>query len=135
MRLNLEIIGAYQEGLIQAGLANEAREVMSYFPVYVAESMAQARTDAEPCWHTWQAITDAQRVAPGPPPFSYDVMVDTGRALFGDPEHCRQHLKHTLEETGLDRVALLFHFGGLAQERVLASMRLFAQEVAPSFRD
>jgi len=97
--------------------------------------MNEVRRIVEPCWDAWRAITNALRGAPEPEPITYDIMVNQSRAIFGDPAQCREHLKVIQEKTGVDRVALHFHFGGLAQDRVLASMRLFAAEVAPAFGD
>lgn len=48
---------------------------------------------------------------------------------------CRRHVARLRDELGLDRLALRFDFGGLPQDRVLSSMRLFAREVAPWFSD
>ena len=59
----------------------------------------------------------------------------TSRAIFGDPAMCRDHVQRICDELSLDRLALRFDFGGLPQDRVLSSMRLFAAEVAPSFAD
>ena len=47
---------------------------------------------------------------------------------------CRRHIQRIKDELGLDRLALRFDFGGLPQDRVFASMRLFAREVRSGLR-
>ncbi|MGZ4480778.1 MAG: hypothetical protein ACXVY5_01110 [Gaiellales bacterium] len=50
---------------------------------------------------------------------------------FGDVEHVRNQVR-PYHEIGVDHLSLYFDFG-MAQERVLKSMRLFAGEVMPDF--
>jgi hypothetical protein len=51
---------------------------------------------------------------------------------IGDPEHCIKQLKWW-EEVGVDRMVFLINTGEtIPQERVLASLRLFANEVMPA---
>lgn len=106
---------------------------MAYFPIYVSETPQRAREEAEECWTRWRRISAEQRGTPEREPLTYDLAAQTSRAILGDPEMCRLHVRRIIDEVGIDRLALKFHFGGLPQERVLASMRLFAQEVAPCF--
>lgn len=129
------MIDEWRAGLREAGRAEAGLEVLAYFPTYVGETMEQVQRDVEGCWTTWQEISAAARGAPGPDGPTYDLLVESSRAIFGDPARCRQHIERIQSELGLDRIALLCHFGGLPQEKVLASMRLFAREVAPAFAE
>ena len=45
---------------------------------------------------------------------------------------CRAQLERA-RKLDIDHLALLFHFGGLSQERTLDSMKLFMTEVAAGF--
>jgi hypothetical protein len=52
---------------------------------------------------------------------------------IGDPEACIKALKWW-EEVGVDRMCFLINTGEtIPQEKVLASLRLFAEEVMPAF--
>jgi len=59
--------------------------------------------------------------------------VADSRLIFGDAELCCRHIRRISKELPIDRLGLVFHFGGMPQELVLASMRRFASEVAPEF--
>ena len=59
-----------------------------------------------------------------------DYLAD-GWALIGTPGEVRDGLNRYLEATGYERVLLLMALPGLSTELALASMRLFAEEVAP----
>src|SRR5262247_4703622 len=59
-----------------------------------------------------------------------DYLAD-GWALIGTPAEVRDGLQRYLEATGYERVLLVMALPGLATELALASMRLFAEEVAP----
>jgi alkanesulfonate monooxygenase SsuD/methylene tetrahydromethanopterin reductase-like flavin-dependent oxidoreductase (luciferase family) len=130
------VIDAYREGLREAGAEGAGLQVMGYMPVYVGETAARARQDAEAAWNLTRQLSEEQRPAgPSAEPLTYDAACASSRAIFGDPVMCREHVQRIRAEVGLDRLALRFDFGGLAQDRVLSSMRLFAEEVAPHFTE
>src|SRR5499426_2313643 len=59
-----------------------------------------------------------------------DYLAD-GWALIGTPDEVRDGLERYLEATSYERVLLVMALPGLATDLALASMRLFAEEVAP----
>src|SRR5262249_50886257 len=59
-----------------------------------------------------------------------DYLAD-GWALIGTPDEVRDGLERYLEATGYERVLLVMALPGLATDLALASMRPFAEEVAP----
>src|SRR5579871_6811638 len=124
-----EVIDAYRAGVAEMGAVHG--ETLGYVPVYVGETPERARDEAEPSWSRARRISDEQRGGPESNPLTYDIGAATSRAVFGDPEMCRRHVQRLQDELALDRLALRFDFGGLPQDRVLSSMRLFAREVAP----
>jgi alkanesulfonate monooxygenase SsuD/methylene tetrahydromethanopterin reductase-like flavin-dependent oxidoreductase (luciferase family) len=128
-----EVVDAYRAGNGEPG--RTAGQVMGYMSVYVGQTADLARRQAGPHWERARRISDEYRGRPEEHPLTYDIGVATGRAIFGDPEMCRTHVARVRDQIGLDRLALRFDFGGLPQECVLSSMRLFAQEVAPHFAD
>jgi hypothetical protein len=64
----------------------------------------------------------------------YDAMVRDSRGIFGGPETCVRILKRIIEVVGPTHIGLVFHFGGLTQEKVLKSMERFAHFVMPALR-
>jgi alkanesulfonate monooxygenase SsuD/methylene tetrahydromethanopterin reductase-like flavin-dependent oxidoreductase (luciferase family) len=131
-----EVIKAYREGMEEAGASAIGLQVMGYMPVYVGETPERARAEAEPAWNRTRQLSDEHRpTSPTADPLTYDMACTSSRAIFGDPAMCRAHVERIRGELGLDRLALRFDFGGLPQDRVLSSMRLFATEVAPTFVD
>ena len=78
----------------------------------------------------WDTLT-----ADGPPPEIADAdwARQTGTNLvFDDPAGCIEKLE-LLRDAGVRNVVCWMGVGGVAQEHVLRSMRLFADEVAPRF--
>ena len=66
----------------------------------------------------------------GPPPAtSYEPFYEK-RGFFGTPDRVRRQLRELRDEHGVTYFGANFAFGCLPQERVLRSMRLFADEVA-----
>jgi natural product biosynthesis luciferase-like monooxygenase protein len=127
----------YLDALRQGGHTTEDKEVFTMYPIYVAESDAQARAEVVEHWHRWRAFalaalnldpaTEAyQRVSAH---LEYDAMVRDCRGVFGGAESCARVLQRITEVVGTTHIGLTFHFGGLAQEKVLQSMERFAHSV------
>ena len=128
--LSRELIAGYRQALNSSG---HTGKVLGLFPVYVAESLERARAEVEPHWVHMRAVAAESRGGQGTPQGTYEQTAAQNRAFFGDPEMCRVLLRK-IADLELDQLALQFHFGGLPQDRVLESMRLFMTEVAPAAR-
>ncbi len=133
----------YLQTLRETGHRPEDHEVFVMYPAYVGESDEHARGEAGEAWHRWRrfalvelgvdpttASEDEERVRR----LGWDAMVADSRAVFGGPETCIRHLRRIRDVVGATHVGLVFHFGGLAQQAVLASMERFARFVAPVFQ-
>jgi natural product biosynthesis luciferase-like monooxygenase protein len=127
------LIGAYREALAEAGHDVEGFQVLAMFPTFVAESDAEARF-AEKYWSNWTTLAFGERGSEILKTLDYDRVVAESRCIFGSPDTCRQHVRVLREALGITHVATVQHFGGMPQDRVLASMRLFAEEVAAPLR-
>jgi hypothetical protein len=53
--------------------------------------------------------------------------------VIGTPDRCARQIRCLPEAVGIDHFTRSFRFGDLPQERVLASMRRFAEQVMPAF--
>lgn len=114
-------------------------------PVYVTYDEADARDAAEHArWNmrvTWSlrqnyAQVDRGRAVavPLPPdrePTTQDIL--DRLAVIGTPDQCIKQLRRVQEIMGTDHFNCSFWFGDLGQDRILRSMRLFAEEVMPAF--
>lgn len=66
-------------------------------------------------------------------PFQLENDADLRMSLVcGAPDRCATSLEH-LAEMGIDYVILFVNLGGMDHDRVVASLRLFAEEVMPRF--
>jgi alkanesulfonate monooxygenase SsuD/methylene tetrahydromethanopterin reductase-like flavin-dependent oxidoreductase (luciferase family) len=116
-------------------------------PVYVAATDRQARDEAETStMHFFRAISSALRKSDGAGAetaearegraeqlagMSYDEVLRE-RAVFGSPESVAERLLELRERFGYSSLSAWMNPGGLIPHaRVLASMRLFAERVAP----
>jgi alkanesulfonate monooxygenase SsuD/methylene tetrahydromethanopterin reductase-like flavin-dependent oxidoreductase (luciferase family) len=115
---------------------------------YVAETEEQARADAKPAldWNldmiqwrrtfdtgseVWEKMEDFRNSRTELPP-SFDYLTEN-RAFIGSPDQVIAKIK-ALQDEGIELFGCNFSFGGMPQDKVLKSMRLFAKEVMPAFK-
>jgi len=127
--MSREFIAEYRAGLRSAGHDPSQFEVLGLFPVYVADTRDQALQEFGPHWTNMRRIATEARGGVRQEP-EFEALVAANRAMLGDPDSCRRQLDK-VADLGLTRIALHTHVGGLAQERVLKSLRLFITRVAP----
>ena len=112
--------------------------------VHVARDRREALRVTEPAFMGYQRKMAVLRTEAtgGSLPDSFDrsllrlrtfrEYLDDGWAVVGTPDEVREGLRAYLDATGYQRVLLVMALPGLDTEAALASMRLFAEEVAPS---
>lgn len=114
-------------------------------PVYVTDNEADARAAAEQArWNqrvTLSLRNNYARVENGHAiavPFenepSTDEILDQF-SVIGTPDQCIRQIRRIQDVMGIDHFNCSFWFGDLKQPNILRSMRLFAEEVMPAFRD
>ena len=54
--------------------------------------------------------------------------------VIGTPDRCIRQIKRLQDTMGIDHFNCSFWFGDLKQDKILKSMRRFAEEVMPAFR-
>jgi alkanesulfonate monooxygenase SsuD/methylene tetrahydromethanopterin reductase-like flavin-dependent oxidoreductase (luciferase family) len=65
---------------------------------------------------------------------NFDKLLDTGVLIAGSPQTVREQVRRQVEESGINYLCCIFAFGNLSHEQVMASMRLFVEEIMPTFR-
>ena len=133
----------YFAALREGGHAVESKEVFVMYPAYVGASDEQARSEVLAHWLRWREFAlvalnlDPSKGEPYQRTFNhlgYDAMVRDSRGVFGGPETCVNILKLIIDVMGPTHIGLVFHFGGLSQDKVLKSMERFARQVMPALR-
>jgi alkanesulfonate monooxygenase SsuD/methylene tetrahydromethanopterin reductase-like flavin-dependent oxidoreductase (luciferase family) len=113
--------------------------------VYVTDNEADARAAAEQArWNmrvTLSLRNDYSKVDNG---HAIDVPLPnepTTEAIMneftviGTPDQCIKQVRRLQDVMGIDHFNCSFWFGDLKQQQILKSMRLFAEEVMPAFKD
>ena len=102
---------------------------------FVAKTRKEAVEKARPCleqlyraiyvkWKQNEAMSD-----PGELSWAFDKLA-RGRFILGSPEECRDQIKEYESRLGVSYMLPRFDWTpGLAQEEILASMRLFGEKV------
>jgi alkanesulfonate monooxygenase SsuD/methylene tetrahydromethanopterin reductase-like flavin-dependent oxidoreductase (luciferase family) len=114
-------------------------------PVYVAESEAEAREAAEQArWNMRVTLSlrnnyarvENGRAIPVPLPTNEPTTEEIldRFTVIGTPDTCIRQIERLREAMGIDHFNCSFWFGDLKQDKILRSMRLFAEDVMPAFR-
>ncbi|HXP30411.1 MAG TPA: LLM class flavin-dependent oxidoreductase [Stellaceae bacterium] len=122
-----ELEAEYRRGLAEGGHVGMDDDVVHMFHCHVAETDAAARRGAAEAFELYvetRLYAYKRR---------YDDVLASGLGLFGSVETVAETLV-ALHGMGVRHVSLLQNFGNLAHERMLRSMRLFAEEVMPRVR-
>ena len=66
------------------------------------------------------------------PEYDWEAMEATGRNIYGTPDDCIEGLRRARQHYDFDEFSATLNFGGLTQQEIVRSMRLFAAEVMPA---
>jgi len=142
-----ETIALYYDALEEAGHDRSEHGVMAPMHCYMDTDCDRAReTIREPIVRyigyvrdavaadTWSADYAGYEgmVAKIESVMDFDVMYDR-RSLFGDPAHVHECIEAIID-CGVSEISLVTQMPGLAQAKILESMRLFAAEIMPRYR-
>lgn len=139
-----ERLSVYRQARLAAGHAGPG-EVALRIPAYVAETAARAHDEPEAsARHAIQyAAQELVRTAGSTEvaerirhtaSASYDDVLKR-RLLFGSPEMVIERLQEYREALGITGVVLEMNYGGrIPYDRVINSIRLLAEKVAPQFK-
>ena len=131
-------LGGYHEAWRAAGHPGRG-DVALLVPVYVAPTARQAREEPEASTlHWFRSIAEALRRSPTRraeaerlAALSYGEIL-AEQAVYGTPEAVAERLRALREELGFSSLSAWMNVGAqIPHQRVLTSMRLFAERVAP----
>jgi alkanesulfonate monooxygenase SsuD/methylene tetrahydromethanopterin reductase-like flavin-dependent oxidoreductase (luciferase family) len=118
------MVAAYQKGTEESSAADKQNDMVLAFHTYVAESDEAARAEAAAAFNLY---VDTRLYARRQ---TYDDIMESGLSLFGSPETVANKMM-ALQEMGVRHISLLYNFGLLDHQLVLASIRHMATEVMP----
>jgi alkanesulfonate monooxygenase SsuD/methylene tetrahydromethanopterin reductase-like flavin-dependent oxidoreductase (luciferase family) len=105
--------------------------------VFVADTDGEALTAAQSAHESWyRSITKLWHAHDDHSfdgRFSWDTSTQHETIIFGSPERVREQIARLLEVSGCNYVICIFAWGTLTHEQTLRSLRLFAEEVMPTF--
>ncbi|ETX00445.1 LLM class flavin-dependent oxidoreductase [Candidatus Entotheonella palauensis] len=117
----------YREAMQEAG------QSQSVFPllrnVYVADTYEHARSDTEASLKIQSQRYQTWRPEAGMPKPFEEVTAD--RFIIGSPDQCLTEIRRYAAELGINYLVCRMNMPGLSHDKVMASMRLFAESVMP----
>lgn len=135
-----QTVALYQEQLDSLSMPRSSERLVLARGMYCAPTTAEAVATYLGPYHEFSRL--AAKVSAPPPdeigaphrnPFQFNGEAGLRQSLVcGDPDECSRALQE-LQEFGIDYVILFVNLGGMEHDRVVASMRLFAEEVMPRF--
>jgi natural product biosynthesis luciferase-like monooxygenase protein len=128
-----ELIAIWRDALIEAGHDPATREILVMYFTHVCHNAAEA-DEAAQFWLRTIGGAPGERGGENVRGLTFERLMSETRAIIGDSARCREQVAFIRETFGATHLATVHHFGGVGQDKVLASMRLFAAEVAPRFR-
>jgi alkanesulfonate monooxygenase SsuD/methylene tetrahydromethanopterin reductase-like flavin-dependent oxidoreductase (luciferase family) len=122
----------------------EHLRVTFLMPIYVAEHQPQAEADPET--HVMYYYSVLGGLLSGEFPESYQRYGESRRrlgtltydairrerAIFGEPSYCLERIHQVREALGVQQLMAWMNIGGMPHDKVLRSMRLFAERVLPA---
>lgn len=146
-----EHLETYRHAFRAAGHHDKIEDIAILFPLYVADSEAQVRREVEASFmHYFRTVSRQAQMGERDHSASYAYLRDVRKrmnamtwdevnatmALYGSPDTCAQKLDAAHKICRMDQVICWFNPGGLVPHRqVLTSMRRFAEEVMPAYKD
>jgi len=115
----------FQAAMAEQGKANIPFDLPCIRHVFVGETDQVAQQDGEAAVEYYMKSTALFR------PIGAH---ERGQMIFGSPDTCATKIEQLHRAAGVNYILCWMNFGGMPQERVSRSMRLFAHQVLPRFR-
>jgi len=143
------LLEVYRAALREHGHDPARKEIMAVYHMFCGETDAEVAEYADPALRRYQAFTkatDLSRQAYRDPVAFKDwkgffenresitlEQMKATRAVIGRPEECVEKVAMLTERFSLTHLAFEVNFGALPHDRVVRSMRRFAETVMPRF--
>ncbi len=129
-------VEAWKTALVNQGIDPKDRHCQFHVRTYVDENSQRAREMATRAVTRYDEISRIGRrsLTAAPADYNWQMMLETGRNNYGNPEECIQNIRNAMAHYYFDTLTTTFNFGGIPHPDVTKSMRLFAKEVMPAFR-
>jgi alkanesulfonate monooxygenase SsuD/methylene tetrahydromethanopterin reductase-like flavin-dependent oxidoreductase (luciferase family) len=129
-------VEAWKKALLDQGIDPKERHCQFHVRTHVNESRERAREIATAAISRYDAISRIGRrsLTVAPAEYDWDMMLATGRNNYGNPDQCIKNIHNAMKNYYFDTLTTTFNFGGIPDEEIVKSMRLFAKEVMPAFR-
>ena len=130
-------VEAWRRELKASGIDPDTRRCQFHIRTYVNESAERAEEVAVAAITRYDEISRIGRKSAMDPQTNYDWegMLATGRNLYGSPDQCIRIVHNSMKHYSFNIVTATFNFGGIPHATIKPSMRLFAKEVMPAFKD
>ena len=141
-----ENISLYRRTLAEHGHTNA--EIALLYHMYVGDSMASARAEAEDALlgylrqirelasgMAWSSKEYAQyeRAKAHRAALSFDRLAGDHVIAFGDPDQCIETIRWAEKTYGMTYFLGLVNYGGLEHAKIMGSLERFARDVMPAF--
>jgi alkanesulfonate monooxygenase SsuD/methylene tetrahydromethanopterin reductase-like flavin-dependent oxidoreductase (luciferase family) len=129
-------VEAWKKGLREAGFDAKEKHCQFHVRTFVHEKAQRAREIAMPAITRYDEISRIGRrsLTVAPADYDWDMMLATGRNNYGDPDEVIRGIGNARKHYYFDTLTTTFNFGGIPHPEITRSMRLFAREVMPAFR-
>ena len=129
-------VEAWKTALANQGIDPRDRHCQFHVRTHVDENSQRAREMATHAVTRYDEISRIGRrsLTAAPAEYNWQMMLETGRNNYGNPEECIQNIRNAMVHYYFDTLTTTFNFGGIPHADVTRSMRLFAKEVMPAFR-
>jgi alkanesulfonate monooxygenase SsuD/methylene tetrahydromethanopterin reductase-like flavin-dependent oxidoreductase (luciferase family) len=125
-------VDAWKAALKDDGVARKPR-CQLMLRVCIDEDGEVAHHMARSAMRRWDELASRGRAHTSVPMDDPAEMLSEGRLLYGNPEQCIEGIHTAARNFEFDTLAMVFNWGGLPHDRVMSSMRLFAEQVMPAF--
>jgi len=143
MAMLRDCLATYRQAGHEAGHPDRLMATL-LLPIYVAERQRQAEEDPEPSVMYYYQVLGG--LLGGQAPQSYERYSESRRrletltyanirgerAIFGEPSYCLERIQQLRETLHIQQLMGWMNIGGMPHDKVLRSMRLFAERVLPA---
>jgi alkanesulfonate monooxygenase SsuD/methylene tetrahydromethanopterin reductase-like flavin-dependent oxidoreductase (luciferase family) len=130
-------VETWREELKASGFDPDKRRCQFHIRTFVDEHARHAHDTATEAIRRYDAISRIGRKQDLSEDKNYDWegMLASGRNMYGNPDQCIQIIANSMKNYSFNILTTTFNFGGIPHDRIKKSMRLFAEEVMPAFRE